>query len=306
MELRQLRYFEAVASTLNFSRAAERLHIAQPPLSRQIQQLEDELGVQLLDRTSRPMKLTNAGSFFFDQSVQLLARLKEIQNATRRIGAGGTRWMGIGFVPSILYGFLPKVLRQFVAENENLDISLSELTSVQQADALKAGRIDVGFGRLAIQNEGLENIVLAEEPLVVAIPAHSPLAGERRIALVSLAREMLILYPAAPRPSFADQILQQFSVRGYEVLKTYETNGLQTAIGLVAAGMGVTIVPESVQRLRRDDIAYRPLSDKGLSSPLIMTIRTGDTSNHVAKFRKMIDGALANTAASRPKARTQP
>lgn len=293
MELRQLTYFEAVASTLNFSRAAERLHIAQPPLSRQIQQLEDELGVSLLDRSSRPLKLTNAGSFFYDQTVQVLARLKEIQAATRRIGAGGTRWMGIGFVPSILYGFLPNVLQRFTNENENLDISLSELTSVQQAEALKAGRIDVGFGRLAIQDEGLQNIVLTEELMVVAIPSGSALCKETTIPLRRLVSEVLVLYPAAPRPSFADQVLHQFSVRGYEVRKTYETNGLQTAIGLVAAGMGVTIVPESVQRLRRDDVTYRPLAEQGLTSPLIMTIRVGDTSDHVAKFRAMIEAALA-------------
>lgn len=293
MELRQLRYFEAVASTLNFSRAAERLHIAQPPLSRQIQQLEDELGVSLLDRSSRPLRLTNAGSFFYDQTVQVLARLKEIQAATRRIGAGGTRWMGIGFVPSILYGFLPNVLQRFTNENENLDISLSELTSVQQAEALKAGRIDVGFGRLAIQDEGLQNIVLTEELMVVAIPSGSALCKETTIPLRRLVSEVLVLYPAAPRPSFADQVLHQFSVRGYEVRKTYETNGLQTAIGLVAAGMGVTIVPESVQRLRRDDVTYRPLAEQGLTSPLIMTIRVGDTSDHVAKFRAMIEAALA-------------
>lgn len=293
MELRQLRYFEAVASTLNFSRAAERLHIAQPPLSRQIQQLEDELGVSLLDRSSRPLRLTNAGSFFYDQTVQVLARLKEIQAATRRIGAGGTRWMGIGFVPSILYGFLPNVLQRFTNENENLDISLSELTSVQQAEALKAGRIDVGFGRLAIQDEGLQNIVLTEELMVVAIPSGSALCKETTIPLRRLVSEVLVLYPAAPRPSFADQVLHQFSVRGYEVRKTYETNGLQTAIGLVAAGMGVTIVPESVQRLRRDDVTYRPLAEQGITSPLIMTIRVGDTSDHVAKFRAMIEAALA-------------
>jgi len=293
MELRQLKYFEAVASTLNFSRAAERLHIAQPPLSRQIQQLEEELGVQLLDRSSRPMKLTNAGSFFYDQAVQVLARLKEIQRATRRIGDGGARWMGIGFVPSILYGFLPTVLQRFTSENANLDISLSELTSVQQAEALKAGRIDVGFGRLAIQDEGLENVVLTEEAMVVVVPAGSPLTAEETLSLKRLSSEVLVLYPAAPRPSFADQVLRQFSVRGYEVGRTYETNGLQTAIGLVAAGMGVTIVPESVQRLRRDDVAYRPLSDQGLTSPLIMTLRVGDSSAHVLKFRAMIDAALA-------------
>lgn len=298
MELRQLRYFEAVASTLNFSRAAERLHIAQPPLSRQIQQLEEELGVALLDRSSRPLKLTNAGSFFYDQTVQVLARLKEIQKATRRIGAGSTRWMGIGFVPSILYGFLPNVLQRFTTENDKLDISLSELTSVQQAEALKAGRIDVGFGRLAIQDEGLENIVLTEEALVVAVPSNSPLTRETSIPLKRLASEVLVLYPASPRPSFADQVLNQFSVRGYEIGKTYETNGLQTAIGLVAAGMGVTLVPESVQRLRRDDVAYRPLVEQGLTSPLIMTIRTGDTSAHVATFRAMIEAALVSPAES--------
>lgn len=292
MELRQLKYFEAVASTLNFSRAAERLHIAQPPLSRQIQQLEEELGVALLDRSSRPLKLTNAGSFFYDQTVQILARLKEVQKATRRIGDGSTRWMGIGFVPSILYGFLPNVLQRFTTENDNLDISLSELTSVQQAEALKAGRIDVGFGRLAIQDEGLQNIVLTEESMVVAIPSSGPLAREDEIPLRRLVDEVLVLYPASPRPSFADQVLHQFSVRGYEVGKTYETNGLQTAIGLVAAGMGVTIVPESVQRLRRDDVTYRPLAEKGLTSPLIMTLRVGDNASHVQKFRAMIDAAL--------------
>jgi DNA-binding transcriptional LysR family regulator len=169
-----------------------------------------------------------------------------------------------------------------------LDISLLEMTSVQQAKALKSGRIDVGFGRLAIQNEGLENIVLADENLVVAMSAHSSLAAERRVSLVRLLDETVILYPAAPRPSFADQIQHQFTIRGFELTRVLETNGLQTAIGLVAAGMGVTIVPESVQRLRRDDVLYRPLSDKGLTSPLIMTIRAGDASARVSEFRKMI------------------
>lgn len=157
MELRQLKYFEAVASTLNFSRAAERLNIAQPPLSRQIQQLEDELGVPLLDRTARPLKLTNAGAFFYDHVVQILGRLAEIQVATQRLGAGRGRWMGIGFVPSALYSFMPRVVRQFAAENENLDVTLLELTSVQQVEALLSGRIDVGFHRLPIANPDVNN-----------------------------------------------------------------------------------------------------------------------------------------------------
>ncbi|MBN8442371.1 MAG: LysR family transcriptional regulator [Thauera sp.] len=298
MELRQLRYFEAVASTLNFSRAAEQLHIAQPPLSRQIQQLEDELGVQLLDRTTRPMKLTNAGSFFYDQSVQVLARIREMREATRRLGAGGRRWMGIGFVPSSLYGFLPRVLREFSLQHENLEISLVELTSVQQVEALKSGRIDIGFGRLSIRDEALEHILLGEERLVVALPAQSALAAQPCIALKMLADQVLVLYPAAPRPSFADQVLQQFAVRGYPVRRTYEANGLQTALGLVAVGMGVTLVPESVQILHRDDVVYRPLSDEGVTTPRIMTIREGDTSSHVTAFREAVAAAVAHDAAA--------
>lgn len=297
-----MKYFRAVASTLNFSKAAEHLHIAQPPLSRQIQQLESELGVQLLDRSSRPLKLTNAGVFLYEQSVRLLDRIEAIQNETRRLGGEARRWMGIGFAPSILYGFIPNAIRQFSLDNENIEISLLELTSVQQAEALKAGRIDIGFGRLMIEDEALENILLTEEPLIAALPAYSPLAAERCIPLERLLEEVLVLYPASPRPSFIDQLLQQFTAKGYKIGKTLETNGLQTAIGLVAAGMGVTLVPKSVQRLRRDDVSYRPVSDRGLSAALIMTMRMGDTSDHVMKFRAMIiDASMAKPVVARSK-----
>ena len=292
MEIRQLRYFEAVARTLNFSRAAERLHIAQPPLSRQIQQLEEELGVLLLDRSSRPIRLTNAGSFFYDQAVQILARLKEVEVATRRIGAGGSLWMGIGFVPSALYGYLPAVVRQFCQEHEHIEVSLLELTSVQQAEALNSGRIEVGIGRLAISDPRLENSLLSEEPLIAAVPAHGPLGRETLIPLSRLVEETLITFPATPRPSFADQVLKQFNVRGHEPRRIYETNGLQTALGLVAAGMGVTIVPETVRRLQREDVAYCALADTGLTTPLIMTVRKGDIAPHVAVFCDAIRRAV--------------
>jgi DNA-binding transcriptional LysR family regulator len=294
MELRQLKYFEVVARTLNFSRASEILHIAQPPLSRQIQQLEDELGVQLLDRSTRPMKLTNAGQFFYDQSSNVLARLAEVKQATKKLGGGTNRWMGIGFVPSILYSLIPKVIREFSEANENLEIALSELTSVQQAEALKAGRIDVGFGRLSIQDESLENIILDEETLCVAVPSPSELEVRSSFALKDLVEHTLIVYPASPRPSFADQVLRQFEVRGYEPKRIYETNGLQTAIGLVAAGMGVSVVPKSVQRFSRSDVSYRPLSDSGLVSPLIMTVRTGDITQHLTKFKESVTEHFAH------------
>ncbi|WP_290868022.1 LysR family transcriptional regulator [Aquabacterium sp.] len=282
MELRHLRYFEALASTLNFTRAAERLHIAQPPLSRQIQQLEEELGVTLIDRSARPIALTRAGAFFFEQSTQILARIEELSRATKRLGHGQRRWVGVGFVPSMLYGALPKTIRGFMVSNPDIDVMLTELTSVQQVEALQAGRIDVGFGRVAIQSDGLVNRLIEEESLVAVVPAGGDLSGYQEVDLKTLSESTVIIYPSQPRPSFADHILAQFRARGCPAARIFETNGLQTAIGMVAAGVGVTLVPQSVKRLQRDDIVYLPLSDLGLTSAVFMITRAIDASPDVA------------------------
>ncbi|MFY0676725.1 MAG: LysR family transcriptional regulator [Neptuniibacter sp.] len=288
MELRQLKYFEAVARTLNFSRAAEELHIAQPPLSRQIQNLEDELGVLLLDRSYRPMKLTNAGSFFYEQAVQLLAKVHEVKKTTKRLSEEGKRWMGIGFVPSILYSQIPSFIQSWCSSHSYIDASLFEQTSVVQAEALKSGKIDVGISRLAIEDPGITNILLNEEPMVLAVSSVNELAGFDEIDLAIISNQTLILYPAKPRPSFADHVMRQFQVRGLTVKKTYEANGVQSAIGFAAAGMGVAIVPESVQVLQRKDITYIPIKDEGVTTPLIMSIRENDDSAHLQDFISFI------------------
>lgn len=158
-----MKSFSVVARTLSFSRAADLLNIAQPALSRQIKHLEEQLDVLLFDRQTRSLKLTNAGSFLFDQSILLLDRVQEVAAATRGLGAGSKRWMGVGFVPTTLYGFLPNVLRRFADAHHDVELTLSEMTSIQQAAALKARRIDIGFGRVAITSDGLENTVLRQE-----------------------------------------------------------------------------------------------------------------------------------------------
>jgi DNA-binding transcriptional LysR family regulator len=289
LELRHLRYFEALGSTLNFTRAAEQLHIAQPPLSRQIRQLEEELGAELIDRNVRPMALTKAGAFFFEQCSQILARLNEVQEATRRISQGQRRWFGIGFVPSALYGFLPELIRSYRMASEGVEVILSEMTTIQQAEALKAGRIDVGFGRLPLDDPQLVCQVIAEEPLVVALPLKHRLLKASRITLAMLASEPLILYPVRPRPSYADHVLQQFRAHGLSLATVIDANEMQTAIGLVAAGLGATLVPSSVQRLQRDDIVYRPLFDKNVISPIIMNRRAEDTSPDLQRFRELVE-----------------
>jgi DNA-binding transcriptional LysR family regulator len=292
MELRHLRYFDAVATELSFSRAAEKLHIAQPPLSRQIRQLEDELGAELFDRSARPLALTPAGRYFHTQVVQSLNRIQEAARATRRIAEGHQGWFGIGFVPSTLYGFLPEVIRRFREAHPRVEVGLSELTTVRQHEALKAGRIDVGFGRLELGDVAIASEVVARDALVAALPARHRLLASKRVALSRLAEEPLLLYPAQTRPSYADQMLAHFETRGLRPRIVQEANEMQTAIGLVAAGIGVTLVPALVQALQRQDVAYRPLREEGVDSPVVMSQRRRDDSPLLQAFRALVGQTL--------------
>ncbi|MBM3110021.1 LysR family transcriptional regulator [Pseudomonas sp. P66] len=278
MELRHLRYFRVLAQTLNFTRAAEQLHIAQPPLSRQIRQLEETLGVELLER-SRPLRLTEAGRYFYEQSTMLLEQLEQIGEGTRRIANNERQWLRIGFAPSTLYDLLPDLIRQ-LRRNEALELGLQEMITLQQVESLKAGRIDVGFGRIHINDPAIEQQVLREDPLVVALPCGHPLIGQP-IDLARLAFEPFVLYPATPRPSYADHIMGLFASQGLSVQVIQWTNELQTALGLVAAGLGITLVPGSVKRQQRDDIVFAPLIETAAVSPIILSRRVGDNSAQV-------------------------
>lgn len=293
MELRHLRYFNAVAGTLSFSRAAELLHIAQPPLSRQIRQLEDMLGAELIDRDSRPIALTMAGKFFYEQTVQLLARLDQIEEGTRRIAAGANSWFNIGFVPSAMYGLLPELIKRFRDGQPETEIGFSELVTMDQVEALKSGRIDVGFGRLPIQDPDIVCETLVEEPLMAVFPLGHALLKKSSVSLAQLAGERFILYPARPRPSYADQVLEIFAARGLHPNIVKEANEMQTAIGLVAAGVGVALVPASVKGLHRTDVVYRPLSTKGVVSPVIMNYRASDRSGLLARLRLTAEEIVA-------------
>src|SRR5579864_5667931 len=288
MELRHLRYFVAVAEERNFTRAAERLHIAQPPLSRQIQQLEDSLGVQLFERSARPLKLTDRGRFFYSHAVQLLAQSAEVEAMTRRVGKI-ERSLSVGFVGSTLYGMLPKIIRRFRDENSTVELSLVELSTVDQIKALKEGRIDVGFGRIRHEDPSIRRVVLREERMIVALPlGHSLSLAKPVLSLHDLIGETLIIFPKAPRPSYADQVLAAFHDRALKPYRIYETRELQIALGLVAAGEGISIVPSSVHGLKRDDVSYRELDDPNLVSPIIMSMRMLDESEDVKAMLELI------------------
>jgi DNA-binding transcriptional LysR family regulator len=180
VELRQLRYFAAVARERNFTRAAEMLHIAQPPLSRQIQQLEG--GVTLIERGSRPLRLTGAGRLIYDQAVQVLERVEEMRAITQRLREAEQPRLRIGFVPSTLYGRLPELMRLCRAVRPGVEFILLELTTLEQIAALKEGPIDVGYGRVPFDDPAIERVLLRNEKLSHALPTRHLLLARRTAA----------------------------------------------------------------------------------------------------------------------------
>ncbi len=289
LESRQLRYFVTVARERNFTRAAEKLHIAQPPLSRQIQQLEDEFGVALFDRGSRPLTLTDGGRLLFEQATQLLDRMDEMKAMMRRLRQAERLRFSVGFVPSTLYGYLPEVIRRYRAARPDVELSLLELTTIEQIAALKEGRIDVGFGRIVLHDSGIEDMLCRNERLSAALPLTHPLASRTgQISIEELAGSALVVYPKAPRLSYADQVLELFREHDVKPVTVHEVRELQTALGLVAADSGVCLVPASVERLRRDNVAYRRLRESDAVSPIVMKTRKGDRSPELALILQLI------------------
>jgi DNA-binding transcriptional LysR family regulator len=287
MDLRVLRYFATVAAEGSFSRAAAKLNMAQPPLSRQVQQLEDELGVRLLNR-SRPITLTEPGRYLLEQTRQILNRVDEAKATTQRIARGMVLQFNIGFVASTLYDTLPELIRRFRIAVPGADVQLLEMITLEQMAALKDGRIDVGFGRLRFEDDAIARLVIREESLCLAVPNDHRLARAKKLRLRQTVGEPLILYPNSPRPSFADQVLSFFADAAITPTIGMEVRELQTALSLVASGGGVSIVPASVRRLGRSDISYIDLDEPDMHSPIIMSYRKNDSSPLLAQLKKQV------------------
>ncbi|MCW1384086.1 LysR family transcriptional regulator [Novosphingobium sp. KCTC 2891] len=288
MDLRQLRYFLAVANERNFTRAAEQLHIAQPPLSRAIQQLEDEMGAPLFDRAARPLRLTPLGQLVREQAQQILGRMDDMKSMVRSAVASDRRRFTIGFVASTIYARLPELIRAFRKEAPNVELVMVESTTLDQIAALKEGRIDVGFGRIRFDDPAVRRVVLRNEELIAAFPVDHPLArGDGPVSIHELADEPQIIYPRSPRPSYADQVISMFRDHAIEPRIVHEARELQIAIGLVAAEEGIAIVPESVRRARSHDVAFRDLAEPA-TSPIIMSHRVGDHSPELIAMAHVI------------------
>lgn len=281
MELRHLRYFVAVVEEQSFTKAAEKLFIAQPPLSRQIQNLESELGILLFERGSRPLKTTEAGQFFYQHAVKLLSNAEEVKTMTKRIGLI-EKTITMGFVGSLLYGLLPKIVYMFRQQQPHLKIELVEMSTKDQIQALKEGRIDVGFGRLRISDPAVRRVLLREEPLMVAVHVSHYLAFEEKgTYLVNIEDENQFLYPSHPKPNFSTQVRNIYSEHGLDPKNLKEVREIQLALGLVAAGEGICVVPESAKTIQLPNLKYIPLLDSSAKSPIFLATRNMDESEDI-------------------------
>jgi DNA-binding transcriptional LysR family regulator len=278
MELRQLRYFVAVAEELHFRRAAERLHISQPPLSQQIRSLEDELGFALLIRTRRRVQLTPAGEAFLRDARALLGELDGAVATARRIDAGQTGRLRVGFVGSALLSIVPGTVERFRASRPGVAIELRERSTVDQLRAVATGLVDVGLVRPPIDDDtGLRAETVLRERTVAALPAGHALATMSRVPLRRLADEPLVLFPRDQAPGFHDLLIGALADTGAGPRVIQYAPEMLTIIGLVAAGTGVSLVPASVSRLALDGVAYRPVTGAPRSE-LVAITRADDDS----------------------------
>jgi DNA-binding transcriptional LysR family regulator len=263
VELRQLRYFVAIAEEGNFSRAAQRLHVSQPPLSTQIKSLEEELGMRLLERTNRGVSLTAAGSVFFEETRAVLARLEHARDEALRVDRGDIGMLAVGFVSIADYGILPPALKHFRASFPLVEVQLHELTTDAQIRELRATRLDLGIALAPVDEPELEFERLLREELVLAAPSgHPAVKGSGAVDLRALAKESFIIPPRDIGPGLYDLIISHCHAAGFAPRITQHARQMQTVVGLVSSGMGFALVPASVRNLQRTGVQYRPLRGK--------------------------------------------
>jgi len=292
VELRHLRYFVAVAEELSFTRAAERLHIAQPPLSTQVRNLEAELGVELFDRSRRQIALTDAGELLLDEARVLLVQVEQALSATRKAGTGETGRLTIGFIPSASTSTLPAHLRAFRGRYPGVELFLRELPPDELVAQLHAGALDVCFLYLPFDDDRLEQVVVAREPLVAALPEDHRLAGsERPLAMRSLRDEPFVLPARHHMPGLNARVLDTCRRAGFAPEPVQRDVWLmQTVLGLVAGGLGVALVPSSVQHLNRTGVSFRRLQDPGEPVELGACWRGEDRSPTLRNFTALLAG----------------
>ncbi|EJN05849.1 LysR substrate-binding domain-containing protein [Phyllobacterium sp. YR531] len=284
MELKRLRYFIAVAEELHFGRAAVRLGMAQPPLSRQIGQLEKDVGALLFDRSRSQIRLTQAGEILLERSRDLLASLDSTFAEVRRIGTGSEGRLRIAFVGSSTHGVLPTLVKSYRSHYPEVELVLTTMNNAELKRALIQREIDVAIARPSIVDDEVKTEFLHQEPLILALPDNSPLNSQAVPNLADLCDETFILYPSKPRPSFADYVLNVCQSAGIPHVRTVMAMDYQTAISLVSVGVGVSIVPQSVSTTQRAGVSYKRYAGPNPNTSLSVNYRRDNRSPQLRNF----------------------
>lgn len=284
MDFKKLTYFLAVAEELNIGRAATRLDMAQPPLSRQIAALEDELGVQLLDRSRSQIRLTQAGTVLRDHARQLLERLDIALRETRRVGTGSAGRLSVAFVGSASYGVLPAVFRSYRESYPDVKLDPVVMNSANLQRALVEREIDIAVARPGLEDQEFRTELLHTEPLVLALPEGSGLRDRVGIRLADLAAETLVLPSHQSRPSYATVVLDILAHEGIEPSGTEVAPDFSALICLVSVGAGVALVPQSVSMAQRPGVIFRPYEGYNPGIPLTVHARLDNRAPQVLQF----------------------
>jgi DNA-binding transcriptional LysR family regulator len=293
IDLKQLKYFLAVAEEKSFSRAAERLHISQPPLSQQIQKLESELGVRLFARTTRSFELTAAGKALMGEAADLLARMRVTIETVRQIDRGEVGRLRVGIVGSAMWGPIPKLLEEFHTGFPRVTWTLHELGPNDQIDALRNRQIDVGFWREPrnedeeLRQANLRQDLCFRENVCVAVNQHHRLASQLHVELADLAGEPLLTL-ALDRSAFARYLVQCCASAGFEPAIFQEALEPQTVLAMVGAGLGVALMPETTARVGWPGVTFIPIKTNPPSANLYITYPAQDDAPVVRAFLKIL------------------
>jgi DNA-binding transcriptional LysR family regulator len=294
VEIRHLRYFVAVAEELNFRRAAERLFIAQPPLSQQIRDLEEELGVLLFDRTHRQVRLTVAGQVFLEDAYQLLAQVDRARGRAKRASKGELGQLTIGYTSFVHCPLFRVILQRYRARYPDVDIVLHDLVTIEQMKRLDSNALDISFATHAslalssAEETQLTQQCILREPVVAVVPKNHPLAGKSPLPFSALAEEPWIWFARQYDPTTYDYMTHLFDHVGFRPQVTQEVNQLQIVISLVAAGLGVGLVTASTERLASQDVVYLELVNPTPWAEFSVVWRKDDTSPLLQAFLAIV------------------
>lgn len=287
MNTRQLKYFCEVVEAGSAALAASRLFVAPTAISAQVSGLEETLGGPLFDRATRPMALTALGKFFYPRARELVTANQRLEDETRGIAAGKRGWIGIAFVRSSIFSLLPGAVQSFRRSLPQVHIDLVELLSEYQPAQLRSGRIDVGISRFVGTHEcppDLHHTVLFEDAFLAAVPIGHKFSRRSSIRLEELSALPFINYPKSPQSMYASHLMASLVAAGAQLNIAYEAIEIHTALGLVAAGQGLTLAGASVAANNRMDIAFIPISDFQVRSTVLAVSRANDDSKLVSAF----------------------